>query len=350
MKEPPVVDVEMLNIEKNTRLRNSPLFDALADLIIDTPEFLGLLSVPGSGTPEANLHNLLALLHTRVITQPELPLAQFFPNLGGRLLPDDPSFPGIAADFLRHNREALAFGLTQHRYIVKTAIRRTVALKSLASQAWRELGMPADYALIDVGCSVGANLLLDRVEIKPEDAGYGLCIADIKLHVARRGGGVPQFDLPRACRRIGIDMYRIDPRETKDRMAVLGHLQPEDKQNFVAMGQVLDILAVDPSDVRVGSATQLLDPVLDSLDRGLPVIVMHSLMINFLDAQEREHLTQIMQRHAQRRELARISMEISGPSTRLALAAGAQLKERMMGRADEDGAWMTWTPFPQPVS
>lgn len=336
-----------LRRECRIHFSESPVFAAIIEAALADLDLLIMLASAESAGHEMRM--FVASIHGHAIAEPQAEFAAFLPSLGGTRPVDDPAFASVLRSFVMERRASILAAMRERRFIVKTDIRRAVILRCLAAEAWRMMGRPRDYALIDLGCSVGGNLLIDRIAVKDDDSHLRLDLGPgVSLAVARRGQPVPHVELPPAQRRIGIDLYHLDAARAEDRNMLLGYVNPHDTAAFAALKAVLGRLASEPPELRIGNAADMLGPVLAELAPQLPVIVMHSMMIHYLPREVQSRLFALLADEARRRPVARIAMEIAGAATSLTIAAGQQQLPRMMGRAEFDGSWMTWTPHPVP--
>ena len=229
------------------------------------------------------------------------------------------------------------------RSVNKNEIRRSACLRALLISVCDLMGWPRVH-LVDIGCSIGINLLLDDLPAghPPHERQSGEAEI-LTAHTRVKAGRPPQSPMPQIQSRIGLDTERLDPNDPDDRNWVLSHILPEDSGQMEAMNKALDILAKNPPGVLVGDASELINEAVDQLSRDVPVVFLHSLMLHQLRARQRARLLTSIKEISSERPCARISMELSGELCQLRLfSPDTQEDGALMGVADMDARWMTW--------
>lgn len=328
-----------LDQELQLRLKDSAVFRKIVDISRHDPKLCPILCSARNIAHAAYLYP--AAIHSILMQSSSDPLAAFFPNLGGNRSTDDADFASSLKQFVGAHAVDISQKLQRYDHVVKSDPRRAAVLRCAVAEAWRALDKPARYVLIDFGCGIGTSMLLDRSDtIVTEDILRITLAAELALEVPLRGGR-PDPELPTAERRIGLDITRLDPTLSDDRNFVLGHVFPEQAEAFRGLQAAIAQLAQDPPEYRTGDTLQELEETLNQLEPGLPVILMHSMMIHCLTPEERHTLDKLLAEEGARRPLARVSFEIAGPASTLRLALNGQ-PPRMLGRAGYDAEWLHW--------
>lgn len=326
--------------EASLRLKGSPIFHRIVALSVTDPELWNVLASANDITQGVQLYP--AAIHAALMRSADDALADYFPTISGCKDPTDASFAKELLRFVGEQRTEITALIEARRYIVKSDIRRAAVLRCAVAVSWRELGCPDHYALIDFGCSMGTALLLDRctTAVSAESLHFEID-ARQSITIPLRGNGRPDPTLPRAERRIGLDVTKLDPSSETDRNFLLGHVFPEQLDAFNALAAAIARLALDPPTYRTGNTIAELACAFREFPPGLPVILMHSMMIHDLDAEERKELDRILHEERDRRPLARVSFEMAGPASTLRMALNGA-PPRMLGRAGYDGEWLSW--------
>ncbi len=138
-----------------------PLYVAITTEVARRPDWAAMLAAAPATQRQPRLW--LAALHYRVLALVDQgerpPLADYFSSAGGALAPDA-ALAGHLGDFIERQRaelvDCMATRLTQTNEIGRSAVLWPV-LQSLV-----ETGGRRRIALLDVGCSAGLNLGVDR--------------------------------------------------------------------------------------------------------------------------------------------------------------------------------------------
>ena len=320
----------------------SPHWSFLARQIASDQELLEIAAVarPGHFPP----YLLLAAVHQLVLEGEAPELEPFHPSVGGNRAPDDDFFLAFRDCVLRH-RDGLA-SVVARRHVNKTVLRRCACLRPLLIEAARRLEAERVH-LIDIGCSAGHNLLLDRWGMIYEPGPRaGPADAPVTVRTELRGGTPPVDGMPEIVERIGLDLDRIDMSDADDRTWILGNLYPSDTDFDITLRAAEELLHSPPTIV-IGDAAEMLPKTIAALDRSVPVVLMHSMMIHNLNTRQRSELFRGTSEVARDRRIARISFELTleGEAC-LALAVEDILQSTPVGRADADATWVSWDGLP----
>ncbi|MFG6467852.1 DUF2332 family protein [Roseateles sp. BYS87W] len=138
-----------------------PLYVALCECAAQSAEALRLMALAPPEQRKPNL--LLAALHECVLADAAVPLAPYFPSVGGTRAPDA-DLPQALADTLATGRavlqQRLMHGATQTNEVARSAPLR------LALDATARLTGARHLALFDLGCSAGLNLGVDHYAVR----------------------------------------------------------------------------------------------------------------------------------------------------------------------------------------
>jgi hypothetical protein len=157
-------------------LQDDPLYQVLADGAARRPEWAALLAA----APAQQRWPLLwlAALQDRVMALVEAgerpPLAEYYASVGGSRAPDA-ALEGVLGDFIEQHRAALeqviATHSTQTNEIGRCAVLWPILQDLVESTGRRRI------ALLDVGCSAGLNLGVDRWRYRYVDGTTGALLA-----------------------------------------------------------------------------------------------------------------------------------------------------------------------------
>ncbi|MGE4250835.1 MAG: DUF2332 domain-containing protein [Parvibaculaceae bacterium] len=322
----------------NRQFQHSPLFQKLCNDAATDDDILTIASAcpdPYSA-PLMLMHAVHGLL---LDGQGDDPLGAFF-----NTVVDEPkSHSDAYADFRRFviANQASIIDTLSTRWVIKTDLRRGACLRSLIVEAARRLSADRIH-LVDIGCSAGLNLLLDKWRISYGDYSVGPPDSPISIRTEARRTLPPTTPMPEIVTRTGIDLNLPDIASRSDRTWVLAHTAPEERDMLRACQAAMDIRARQPLRLIKGDGIALLGEVVAGLDPAYPVIVMHSLTtVMFTDAM-REAFNDVLESCAASRPLKRVCMELVGPAASLFVSDQSVSRPGIVGRADIDGRWMQW--------
>ena len=248
------------------------------------------------------------------------PLATFYRSVVGDAVRSDVDRAAPAFfDFARQHRDAIAGSLAT-RATQTNEVGRAAGLRL----ALATLNERRPVALIDVGCSAGLNLLVDRYRFAyrlvdgseaiagpPSDVLVSTDIVSGRPDIAR--------DVPPIVRRIGIDRSPLDANDPRDARWLQACVWPGDAARHARLAAALDAARSTWLDIRRGDAADLLDDVLAGLGPDPRPVVFHSWVVSYFDGQARRRFVDAVRAMVADRDGAWISAE--GPNVVPGLAA-----------------------------
>ena len=270
----------------------SPLYaDLLARLAEDCASG-GPTAQVLAGHEDAPASSALALrlvgsVHRLVLERRAGALGVFYPSVGGTW--DPVAGPAAVVALLAEQPEAVREWLD--RPPQTNEVGRATALLGGLLHLDDPLRLPV--RLVELGCSAGLNLLADRFAVG--DA-TGLVHGDPASGVRLEGGWAGRTLRPwpglRFVERLGCDPRPIDPRSTSGRLALTAYVWPDQEERRERLRGALAVAAAataeEVPDVRRQPAGELLDDL--ELREGATTVVWHSVVRQYLDAGDQQHL------------------------------------------------------------
>ena len=307
----------------------SPHYLHLAELIASDPQLMQVLNRI-EHTPNINV--LLAGVQFLMKKGEGADLAGYYSNFTTQPF----SLEGIDSAFKRfvldHEEQLVEIGLT--RYTQTNEARRCVAL---LAGVW-ETALDR-FHLIDVGCSAGLNLALDKYGYRWSDVVWrGDASLTLESELRGRAPAVRDIEI---LSRTGLDLNPFDPADPDDRLWLWSLIWPEQHSRRARLVAALDLLEDCPIEFIRGDATRSLDQVLERLPDAEPAIVMNSFAMNQFSPEMREDLERTVKRHRANREIHRLSFEIyNSPNEWASLQLDDGSGFEVVGQAHIHGAWL----------
>lgn len=291
---------------------DSPLYVCLASRIARDPQMLALVAAIAN-TPPLNL----LFGGVKLGLTAEDPLAAWYPHLVGAdaRQPGDDAYAAFRAYALDRSAELIDIGATR-RTQTNEALRSAAILPWIAEAAEAS---DAPIHLVDIGASAGLNLCLDRFDYVYASGSGGdssshiiptsnPSAARLTLRCENRGGFALPAHPPAIATRIGLDLNPIGPNDADATEWLEALVWPEHVDRLARLCAALDIRR--DTDVRMvaGDAAVTLREVEASLPPG-PMVVFHTVMAYQLDQEQRQALDAAVAEVAERRPVARVSME-----------------------------------------
>jgi hypothetical protein len=245
-------------------------------------------------------NDLHAAARYLTLLDPSLPLAAVY----------EPDFVGDAtAPFcdliLSHKAEILELLAT--RYVQTNEVNRTAAIAPLVNRIAERAQSP--IALIDVGCSGGLNLLLDRYRINVGDVGLGPLDARLHLHAENRGAPVTATPADIEWRR-GIDRNPIDLTDPDEARWLESLVWPDQPERLARLRAAIEEAQANPPPlVKADAVEGLWAALADAPADLLTLVVTTWVVFYFSEDLRREFEATILEAD---RPTAWLAMEMAG--------------------------------------
>jgi hypothetical protein len=243
----------------------SPLYERVAVALSESEEALRALEA----APARKRHPVvvLAALH-------DLALAGRAPALAAAYGTGDGDAAAAAAidTLLRTTDAVVAIAVRRRTRTFETG--RCAVLYPAVAEAARRVGADA-IGLVDVGCSVGLDLHVDRVGITYSDGrSLGDPSSPVQLSSSVVGGRpIPTRALPRVVARVGVDPDPLDVTDADDARWLRACLWPDRPERVAGLAAAMAVAATAPALLLRGDAVALLPDALARVPAdALPVV------------------------------------------------------------------------------
>jgi hypothetical protein len=273
----------------------SPLMRALLTGAADDVAAGGVaadLLGPRAGDPGGSALPLrfAGALHRLVLERRAPELALHYPSAGGRA-PVEQVWP-VAERVCREHLDALRELV--RRPVQTNEVGRSAALYGVLSHVAAATGLPV--RLLEVGASGGLNLRCDAYAYEV-GAGEVLGDAGSPLRLVRpwADGPVPPDAAPRVAQRLGCDPAPVDVATTGGRLTLTSYVWADQVERLERLRLALRLAERVPATVvRAGAAAWLRDALVAPVT-GLVTVVWHSVVLQYLSAQERAEVDAVLE-------------------------------------------------------
>jgi hypothetical protein len=290
----------------------SALYEQLAPVAAESDAILDLCDAAPVARRRPNL--LFAAVHFLLLSGDTHPLREYYATVGGERLPD-PRASDLFIDFCASRASALS-QLLAHRQTQTHEVRRAAVVAAAFASLRGDL-IDRPVALVDVGAAAGLNLLLDQ---------YGYRIGNEYLKGAKpnapllvsesRGAPVPRL-APRPVsvgQRIGIDTDPLDLDNELEMRWLRACIWPEELERVALLDQAIAFARAEAPLVITGDAVRDLKTCVATLPADLPLCVMHTIALAYLDDGERRSFGETLGEIAVARETYWVGLEALGAS------------------------------------
>ncbi len=249
----------------------APLYEAMVRAAADNPDVMSLVA---AAPPEAHVpNNLHAAARFLLLNGLDHPLAAAYESgfIG------DPGAP--FCDLVLNNQDEIRH-LLSTRYVQTNEVNRTAAIAPLLNLvAQRE---NSSLALIDVGCSAGLNLLLDRYRI--DVGGVSLGPSDARLHLTAESRGTTPVAAPAdiAWRR-GVDRSPIDVTDPDQARWLESLVWPDQPERLARLRAAIAEACSAPPDLVKADAVDGVRTAISDAPEGLFVVVVTTWVVFYFD-------------------------------------------------------------------
>jgi hypothetical protein len=205
----------------------------------------------------------------------------------------------------------------------------------------RVTGLP--LRLLEVGASAGLNLAFDRYRYELGDERWGPEGSPVTIRAALTGR--PPFEVPLdVASRAGCDARPLDPRSAEDRLTLTSYVWPDQTERLARLRAALDVAAGAGIEVERAGAADWVEARLRDEAPGVTSVVFHSIVMQYLPADERTRFEQAVR--SAPGSVAWLRMEPAGELTdvRLTILPGGE--ERLIARAGYHGDPVEWGQTP----
>jgi hypothetical protein len=304
--------------------RRAQLYVRLAALAAAHPEVHTLLEEAPVTQRRPVL--LFAAIHHLVLGAPDSALARHYPSITGHPSGGDPErdFIDFVLDRRTEIRDLVATRSTQTNEVGRSSIL-LAALWELATEGTRRIG------LLDVGCSAGLNLALDRYHHRfvrdrggpagaagGDDwdavtwpAGRAPGERDVRLECSLRGLPAPVPHDLEIVGRLGIDPTPIDITDPDESRWLEACVWPDQLDRLERLRNAVAITRIDPPPIRRVDAVRGVGAGIATVgvdDSVLPVVV-NTWVLAYLDDEGRRHYAEEIDRIGAERDLTWIYAE-----------------------------------------
>jgi hypothetical protein len=197
-------------------------------------------------------------------------------------------------------------------------------------------GMP--LRLLEVGASAGLNLCWDRYRYEADGFAWGDPASPVRLGFHLEGPRPQPVEVEVSARR-GCDRRPINPRSEEGRLTVLSYVWPDQAERLARLRGAL--AASDEVSVEQAGAAEWIAAQLAERVAGVATVVFHSVVIQYLDEEERERFVGQLRTAGEGADetapLAWLRMEPGGKQAEVRLALWPGGQDLLLGRAGYHG-------------
>ncbi|HYO38100.1 MAG TPA: DUF2332 domain-containing protein [Nocardioidaceae bacterium] len=330
--------------------RTSPLYQRLGLALSESDAALRAIAAAPARKRQPAL--ILAALHDLALAGRASALAEAYSS------PDDDTAVGAAIDTLLRMTDSVVAIAVQRRVRTDETGRSAVLYPAIAEAA-RRVGADA-VGLVDVGCSAGLNLNVDRVGVTYSSGqALGDASSSVQLSATVVGGQpVPTTAMPEVVARVGVDLDPVDVTDAEQARWLRACLAPDQTDLAARLRAEVAMAATTPPLLLSGDAVELLPDALALVPVDALPVVTTTWTLSHLPPERRTRFLHRLGEAAAGRTVAWVSAEgvavapaiptlgdrpASGHSMiGLAVLEGSALRADVVGRCWSKGRSLSW--------
>src|SRR3954454_2871345 len=328
----------------------SPLYARVAVALSESDEALRAIETAPAGRRQPRV--ILAALH-------DLALAGRAPALAAAYsAADGDAAAGAAIDtLLRMTDSVVAIAVRRQPRTNETG--RCAVLYPAIAEAARRAGANA-VGLIDVGCSAGLNLNVDRVGIT---YGNGQSLGDPSSPVQQSSlivgaRPIPTPVMPEVVARVGVDLDPVDVTDADDARWLRACLEPDQPERVARLEAEMALAATAPPLLLHGDAVEVMPEAFARVPAGALPVVTTTWALSHFPLESRLRFLQRLDEAAAGRAVAWVSAEGVGVAPAiptlgdrrafghstigLSIFGRSTLRAEAIGRCWSQGRWLGW--------
>ena len=333
------------------RALGSPLYAYLLERSADDTEAAGsawsVLEGHEADPPGSALAlRLMGAVH-RLVLQGRAPtLATHYPSAGGEPRDAWPAFRTA----LEENRDELRDLIS--RPVQTNEVGRSAALLGGFLLVAKETGLP--LRVLELGASAGLNLRWDRYRYEANGVSWGDPASPVRIVDRFVGPPLPPLETSAfVVERGGCDPRPLDPTSEEGRLTLLSYVWADQRGRLRLLRDALAVAAGFPVRVEAAPAADWLAARLADTSAGTATVVYHSIVMQYLDAAEKERLREVFaeagSRATRTAPLTRLALEPGGEEAELRLTTWPGGGERFLATSGYHGRPVRWRRPAQPA-
>jgi hypothetical protein len=199
-------------------------------------------------------------------------------------------------------------------------------------------GLP--LRLLEVGASAGLNLRWDRYRYQADGFGWGDPASPVRIGFALEGPA-PEEIVPEVRKRQGCDPNPVDPASEEGRLTLLSFVWADQAGWIERLRAALGGAGANPAAVERAGAADWIAERLAEPGEGTATVVFHSIVMQYLSAEERgsfeHHLLAAAEAADEAAPLAWLRMEPAGNRAEVRLTRWPAGEEQVVGWAGYHG-------------
>ena len=205
-------------------------------------------------------------------------------------------------------------------------------------------GLP--LRLLELGSSGGLNLRFDRYRYEGSAGSWGDADSPVRVTDTFEGQRPPLDASVAIAERAGCDPRPVDPATEEGRLTLLSYVWPDQPERLRQLEGALEIVRRVPVEIEQAPAADWLERRLSEPWPGTATVVFHSIVMQYLEDEERERVSRTLaaagSRASAAEPLAHLAMEPGGEHADVRLTAWPEGPECLIATSGYHGRPVRW--------
>jgi hypothetical protein len=201
-------------------------------------------------------------------------------------------------------------------------------------------------AVLEVGASAGLNLRFDRYRYSSRGVSFGDPQSPVRFDDVFDSATPPLDANLVVTERRGCDASPLDPGSSEDRLTLMSYVWPDQGERFRQLEAAFEVAAREKLTVERASAAEWAARVLAERREGVATVLFHSIVVQYLTAEEGTALYQAItaagNRSTSDAPFGWLFMEPGGDQTEVRLTLWPGGEECLLARAGYHSSQVNW--------
>jgi len=236
---------------------------------------------------------LMGAVHGLVLEKKAPDLAAFYPSAGGHPSPE--AWPAFLRTIETHTAD---LGSLIHRPVQTNEVGRSGSLLCGFGLIAARTKLP--LRLLEIGASAGLNLRWDRYRYEWQSSAWGDPASPVRFQDAFVGNAPKIPPSIEIASRAGCDLSPIDATSAEGRLTLLSYVWADQIDRIQLLDAAIGIATTIPCVIEKASAADWLVTELAAPAAGVATVVFHSVVWQYIPAQEQERIVAIIEEAGRR--------------------------------------------------
>ncbi len=331
-----------MHFAEDETVRSSTLYSSLATHIAQDKELLALSMNSAQAQRELLL---LGAVHFLLLKGAQSPLRNFYATLSENEWSPGDAFPCFRSFCLDHSNEIIP--LLKTKKVQTNEVRRCACLLPAFATVLKRTDN-APLFLVEIGPSIGLNLLWDQYAHRYSDGSYfGEHASQVILNCENRGRSLLPLPTQQTviAGRVGLELHPINLNASDEFLWLQALVWPDQTERLNRLKNAIKVAKKHPFEIVSGDVLDTLVSVLATIPEGATPCIYHSFVLYQFSQQSIQKLEEKLKKASHARDLYCIGMgnrDKREVEIWLNTYSKGERNEETLANCQGHGAWIEW--------